>query len=164
MIYSRRISIVWLYVSTDRFLFYRYFRENWSVAIYHDRFTDVRREVREILKKTLVKKGDKNKFFVRIFFLQMDGDESILQSLANTIDHDLIVNKKTNRKFHWFIQQFRFSFFSMSVCDDQFVIITWKDICRWILWSISVREKELKWHFPLFTDEILFEKMISIQN
>jgi len=32
----------------------RYFQENWAVALFHDRFTDVRNEVREILKKTLV--------------------------------------------------------------------------------------------------------------
>lgn len=32
----------------------RYFRETWAVALYHDRFPDVRNEVREILKKTLV--------------------------------------------------------------------------------------------------------------
>ena len=32
----------------------RYFQENWAVALYHDRFPDVRNEVREILKKTLV--------------------------------------------------------------------------------------------------------------
>lgn len=34
--------------------FGRYFRETWAVALYHDRFPDVRNEVREILKKTLV--------------------------------------------------------------------------------------------------------------
>ena len=44
----------------------RYFQENWAVALYHDRFPDVRNEVREILKKTLVE------IFIALFFNTRD--------------------------------------------------------------------------------------------
>ncbi|CAF0926188.1 unnamed protein product [Rotaria sp. Silwood1] len=60
--------------------FFSYFQENWAVALYHDRFTDVRNEVREILKKTL-----------------MDNEESIFSSLASSIDHDLIFNDEQKK-------------------------------------------------------------------
>jgi hypothetical protein len=53
-IYLRMNSILFSKFSIDFCFSIRYFQENWAVALYHDRFTDVRNEVREILKKAMV--------------------------------------------------------------------------------------------------------------
>jgi len=64
-----------------------YFQENWAVALYHDRFADVRDEVRDVLKKTL-----------------MESDESIFSSLASSIDHDMIFTDDQKKSV---LQRFR---------------------------------------------------------
>ncbi|CAF0869342.1 unnamed protein product [Adineta steineri] len=51
---------------------FTYFQENWTAVLYHDRFNDVRNEVRDILKKTL-----------------MNNEKSIVSTLDSAIDNDI---------------------------------------------------------------------------
>ncbi|CAF4137745.1 unnamed protein product, partial [Rotaria magnacalcarata] len=67
--------------------FFTYFQENWAVALYHDRFADVRIEVREILKKAL-----------------MENQDSIFESLSSSIDRDLIFTDENKKNI---LQRFR---------------------------------------------------------
>ncbi|CAF3435054.1 unnamed protein product [Rotaria socialis] len=67
--------------------FFTYFQENWAVAVYHDRFADVRLEVREILKKAL-----------------MENQDSIFESLSSSIDRDLIFTDEHKKHI---LQRFR---------------------------------------------------------
>ncbi|CAF1621244.1 unnamed protein product, partial [Adineta ricciae] len=59
---------------------FTYFQENWTVALFHDRFTDVRNEIRDILRKTL-----------------KNSDNSIVGSLETSIDQDIIFSEDQKR-------------------------------------------------------------------
>ncbi|UJR28415.1 hypothetical protein I4U23_009655 [Adineta vaga] len=66
---------------------FTYFQENWTVALFHDRFTDVRNEIRDILRKTL-----------------KNSETSITGSLESAIDQDIIFSEEQKKAI---IRRFR---------------------------------------------------------
>ncbi|CAM4540638.1 unnamed protein product [Lepidochelys olivacea] len=67
---------------------YSYFREPWSMAIYHDRFIDLKKELRQILISS-----------------QVDGLPSLDQLVHQIVDGELILSEKPKQYLKRFFQQ-----------------------------------------------------------